>query len=297
MFRKLAIISDKAITAGAVEQYDLPALPMSHILFTFKCLNVTDEATLAEILARVTNISIKDLGRVVFDMSMADLYAMNCVYFGKEPILTNIIATDNATRCITLIIPFGRKLFTPDECYPARAHGDVKMIVTLNSTETACDGVIYNIEVVTLPDASPSVFMKAYTKSYNIAAVGDNEVDLERGNKLIGLLMWSYTVPATTVWTASIDRARLMANNVEHVVAMNYWEIIHGDLLRKCGYIGDHSAAYGGDKLVNYGYWDFDPNLDGMYLIETEGLRSFDFKFYAGDTESIRLIPLELVAV
>lgn len=296
-FLKVAVTSDRAMTAG--EQYNepLPAVPMSHILFTFKCLNKAAEVGLTEVLAKVSNISIKDLGRVVFDMSMSDLYALNCIYFGKEPILANRVATDNATRYITLIIPFGRKLFTPEECYPARAHGDVRLIIDMIATETTLDGVIYNIEAVCLPDATPSTYMKAYTKSYNIAAGGENKVDLERGNKLIGLLMWSYTVPTGTAWTASIDRARLMADNIEHIVAMNYWEIIHGDLLRKCGYLGDHGAAYGDDLIHKYGFWDFDPNLDGEFLIETEGLRSFDFKFYAGDTQSIRLIPLEQVAV
>lgn len=297
MFEKSVVWADKALAASSSYQEDLPAVPLSHLIFTLKGLNVTDEATLTEILARITNISVKDLGVTIFSMSGADLFAFNCVFMGKMPILTNRDALDNTTRAITLILPFGRRLYDPGECYPAKPQGNLKFYLDTSATETAIDGLIAQLEAVNLPGAGPASFLKTYTKTFTAAATGLNSVDLERGNKLAGVLVYGTTVPLTTAWTASIEDCRLMANNKEHVIALTYWESLHGGLLERCGYIGDFGAAFGDDLVVNYGFMNFFPLGDDQHLIETNGLLSFKFQYTAGVADAIRLLPMEVVAV
>lgn len=297
MFRKNVHWADKSLAASTDYQENLPSEPISHLIFTLMGLNVTDEATLAEIVARITSISVKDLGRTIFQMNGADLWAFNCVYFGKPPILTNRDALDNTTRALTLVIPFGRKLYDAGECYPARAEGDLKFYLSTSATETAIDGLLAHLESVVMEGATPSAYMSVYTKTYTPDATGSKEVDLERGNKVAGLLLWATTVPATTAWTATINDCRIMANGVEHVVAQTYWESLHGDLLEVTGYIGDFGAAFGDDLIVNYGFLNFDPKKDGAFLIDSSGFRSFKFKFTAGDTNPMRILPMEVVAV
>lgn len=297
MFEKSVVWADKALVASGSYQEDLPAVPLSHLILTLKGLNVTDEATLAEVLARITTVSVKDVGVTIFSLSGADLFALNCIFMGKMPILTNRVATDNATRAITMIIPFGRSLYNPAECYPAKPQGNLKFYLDISATETAIDGLIAQLEAVNLPGAGPASFLKVYTKTYTAGAVGLNSVDLERGNLVAGLLLFGTTVPATTVWTSSIDDCRLMANNKEHVVAQTYWETLHGDLLEQCGYIGDLGAAYGADLVVNYGFIDMFPLGDDQHLIATSGLLSFKFQYTAGVADAIRIIPMEVVAV
>ena len=297
MFEKSVVWADKALAASGSYQEDLPAVPLSHLIFTLKGLNVTDEATLAEILARITNISVKDLGVTIFSMSGADLFAFNVVFTGLMPILTNRDALDNTTRAITFILPFGRKLFNPAECYPAKPQGNLKFYLDISATETAIDGLIAQLEAVNLPGAGPGSFLKVYTKTFTAPATGLNSVDLERGNLVAGLLLFGTTVPATTAWTASIEDCRLMANNKEHVIALTQWETLHGDLILQCGYIGGLIAASGDDIVVNYGFIDLSPLGDDQHLIETDGLLSFKFQYTAGVADAIRLLPMEVVAV
>lgn len=296
MFLKTVLWADKALVASGSYQEDLPSLPLSHLIFTLKCLNVTDEGLLAEILARITSIAVKEKGTTIFQMSGADLFAFDCVFMGKPPILTNRIATDNAVRAITFIIPFGRALYNPAECYPERPQGDVKFYLDTSAVETAVDGLIAQLEVVSLPEAGPGNFLKVYTKTFTPSATGLNSVDLERGNLLAGLLLFSTTVPATTVWTTSLDECRLMADGKEHVVASTYWESMHGALLERTGYIGDYGAAFGGDLIVNYAFLDFYPRGGEEDLIPTDGLKSLKLQLTAGDTNAIRIIPLEVVS-
>lgn len=289
------VVGDEAITAGDVKTYDLPVNPLSHIIFTFKCLNVTDEATLAEILARVTKISVTKVGETRLDISMADLFALNTILFGHLPSLQNRIVTDNATRFISLVLPFGRRLYDPNECHPRTTRGEFKLQITLNSTETACDGVIYQIETVELLDASPSRFLKVSTISDTPAATGEMDIDLPRGNDLLGLLLWATTIVATTAWTNTIEQVKLLKDNVEAEIAKANWESLHGDLVNRIGFGGYIAAAAGDDAIANYSLMDFDPNKDGSLLVPTSGISSLKLRITAGDTSALRVLPLELM--
>ena len=297
MFLKTVVWADKSLAASTSYQEDLPSLPMSHLLFTLKFLNVTNEGTLAELVERITDISVKDKGVSIFQMNGADLWAFNCIHLCRPPIMINRVATDNATRAITFIIPFGRKLYNPAECYPERPAGDVKFYLTTSATETAVDGLIAQLECVSLVGASPANYLKVYTKTYTPAATGLNSVDLERGNLIAGLMLFSTTVPTGTAWTTSLDEATLLGDNQELVVSDTYWETLHGSLLERVGYIGDFTAAFGDDLVHKYALIDFMQGVADENLLPTDALKSFKLRFVAGDTNLIRIIPLEVVAV
>jgi len=40
---------------------------------------------------------------------------------------------------------------------------------------------------------------------------------------------------------------------------------------------------------------DFDPMMDGMYVLDTAGASDIVARIYAGDTNAIRVLPLELI--
>jgi len=290
------LVQDEAQTAGTIKTVDLPTNPLSHIVFTFKCLNVTDEATLAEVLARISKVEVLYKGAAVISISGADLFALNCVLFSKAPILTNRVATDDATRAITLYIPMGRSLYNPSECFKATKKGELQLQLTLSSTETACDGVIYQIETVELLEAAPDKYMKVTTLSKTPAATGDLDIDLPIGNLLAALLVFSTTVPTGTAWTTSADKLKFLIDNVENMIASMNWESLHGNLLSRCGYLGGYAAASGDDQIVKYGLVDFNPAGKDDFLVETSGKSSVKIRITAGDTNVIRVLPIELAA-
>jgi hypothetical protein len=294
---RTVLVQDEAQAAGAAPTYDLPINPLSHILFSFKFLNKAAEVSLAEVLAKISKINIARVGQTQLDVNMADLWAKNCIMFGREPIFTNKVATDNATRILTVILPFGRKLFNPDECFPKTPFGENKLTITTTSTETTMDGVIFQIETEELLDATPKQFLKITTMAKTPAATGEMDVELPIGNQLVDLILWATTVPTGTAWTATVDWVKMLRDNVEDHISKSNWECLHGDLLEKIGYLGDHGAAYGADLLSLYGLVDFDPVGDGKFLFPTAGASSIKLRVNAGDTNPFRVVVSELVKV
>lgn len=292
--RRTIVVSDKVQAAGAAPSFDLPINPLSHLIFSFKFLNKAAEVMLPEVLAKISKINIARGGQTSMDMNLADLWAKNVLMFGHEPIFTNKVATDNATRILTLILPFGRTLFDPKECMPATPYGDFKLTITTTATETTMDGVIFLIEAVELIGASPTQFLKMTTLSKTPPATGEMDVDIPIGNPLVDLLFWATTVPTSTAWTATMEWVKLLRDNIEEQIAKASWEGMHGDLLQKIGYLGDHGAAYGADLLSLYGLLDFDPVGDSGLLIPTAGAADMKLRVNAGDTNPFRVIVSEL---
>jgi hypothetical protein len=57
------------------------------------------------------------------------------------------------------------------------------------------------------------------------------------------------------------------------------------------------ARQYSASDLENYSYADFDPTGDGLYAVSTAGLASLKLRFDTGDTNAIRVVPVELVGL
>jgi len=294
-YRKSVLVQNESVPAGSVKTYDLPVNPLSHIVFTIRGLNVTDEATIDQILSRVTRIEVTRYGSSVFAMNATDLHKLDAVLFGNMPILSNQVATDNATRWLSLIIPFSRKMYDPNEGLPATTKGELKLQITLDSTETHIDNISYQIETVEIIGATPKSYLKATTLAITPTTGIENDIDLPIGNKLAGLLIFSQTVPLDIFWTATVSKVRLLINNVEKFLASSNWESLHGELLNRIGNQEAYDGSADFDDLKYYALADFDPLRDGQYLVDTKGASRVVLKVTAGDGGAIRVIPLEIV--
>jgi hypothetical protein len=292
-----AIVKDEAIAAGAVSTYELPVNPISHIIFTLKVLNVTDEATLAEILERLEKIEVLYQGAAVLSLSGADLYALNMLLMHDVPMLSNQVATDNATRWISLILPLGRKTFLPEECFHATHRGELLLQITDSGTATACDGVIYQIEVVELPEARPANNLKVTTLTKTPTATGEHDVDLPINNDYVGILIYGTTKPTGEVWTASFDWVKILANNEEYDYAFSFWESLRGDEINRVGHRQPYDLTIDNDVMCHYGYLDFDPREDKQFLLETRGLSDLTLRINADVADAIRVLPVELPVI
>ncbi len=56
-------------------------------------------------------------------------------------------------------------------------------------------------------------------------------------------------------------------------------------------------VKYRNDRALQHAYWDFDPLWDDEYLLNTVGASDIVARINAGDTNAIRVLPLELVGV
>jgi len=295
-FIRSVITQDKAITASDVTTIDLPVNPLSHIDFTLKYANVTNETTLAEALERIDKIEVLYKGAAILSMSGADLYALDCVLLKKRPYRLNIAATDGHVGAITLIVPMGRKLMNPEECFPATKKGELQLQITDSGTETACDTIIYQIETTELLGATPKRHLKATTLSKTLGATGLADLELPKGNKYAGILVYGTTIPTTTAFTATLDYIKLLLDNVEYDYAKANWETLHGNLAQKIDSDAYVAAAAGDSDLAHYALLDFDPYEGSDFLVDTAPPASVKLRYNDGVGDAMRAIPIEIAA-
>ena len=295
-FIRSVLVQDETPLADGTLTFDLPVNPLSHINLTLKALNVTDEAALADLLALITNVQVLHLGQAIIGMSAADLYALNVALLGRVPVLTNLVATGDATRFLGLVIPLGRKIMTPGECFPASKAGEFQLQLTVDIATAEAAGLILQVETTEMLGATPARHLKATTLAATPSAAGDMDVDIPIGNPLAGILLWGTTKPTSTAWTATIEQARLLADNRERGYANANWESMHADLTNRCPVLVGDEDAWTDDCVAHYALMDYDPRVDDEFLLETAGLSSLKLRINAGDDNPLRVIPLELHA-
>lgn len=296
-FVRSVIVQDVTPAADGMYTYDLPVNPLSFIDFTLKCLNVAAEATLAQVLALVTKIEVIYRGAAIVSVSAADLYAMDCVLMRGVPVFTNLVATDDATRFVCLRIPLGRRPHDINESFPATKKGELQLQATVDIAATAADGLILQVETVELLDVTPTQYLKYTTLSAAASAAGDLDIGLPLGNDVLGLLLFSTTKPTSTSWLTTINKLKILLDNVEYGYANANWESMHGDLLARGGMPLGDTDAWTDDAIAHYSYADYDPNDDGTHAVPTRGRSTFTARIDAGDTSAIRIIPVELIKV
>lgn len=295
-FLRTVIVQDETIAADGSQVWDLPVNPVSHINLTIKCLNVTDEASIANILALVTNVEVIHRGENIYQLSAADLYAYDQVMLRNLPIALNLAADDNATRAVQLVIPFGRKLWDPTEAFPESKAGELQLRLTMDIATAEADGLIIQAEATELLDANPTRHLKCTTLASTPAATGQHDIDLPIRHQYAGVLIYSTTKPTGTAWTTTVDQVKLLADNTELNYSLTNWESLRGDLIIRPGHEPGHVAASGHDHCAHYAFLDFTPNNEDTFLVDSGAFSSFKIRVTAGDTEAIRVLPVELLS-
>jgi hypothetical protein len=321
-FLRQVLVQDETFAVSTQRTDDLPVNPLSFIIVTLRCLNntatIANFSTITALLNQISKLEVLYKGSAIISGSLADLARMVSILIGHQPAQTTATLVDNDARSLSVIIPLGRKLYDPTECFPAVRRGELQLQMTTAAAQTGIDTPTIQVETVELLGATPSRFLKATTLSRTFAATGDNDVDLPIGNKINGILLFGTSVPATTALTATIGQLRLLVDNMESYYARTNWESLHNELARYVNE-GPNSAAMkaeehgaaangAGDLLItgehgqvgffnNYAYLDFDPLRDDAFLLETAGHARIHLRINADVADAMRALPLELIDV
>jgi len=297
-FLRSIIINEETPAADGTYTYDLPVNPVSHLILGILALNTAAaEASADEIAEMLPNIHVLHRGTTIHQMRGVDLYAWNHILLGKTPMLLNQVATEDAVRALMLIIPFGRKLYHAEECFPESKAGELQIQLTVDVARTNCDGLILQLESVELLGARPARYLKQTTLVSTPTALGDWDVELPIGNDYTGIMLRSNTKPTGTTWTSTIEDIKLLADNREHYFSSSLWECLRGSLILRPGMEPGHKGAFGHDHLAHYAYMDFNPSLDDKWLMATSGMSALTLRINAGVQDEIRLFPMEMVKV
>jgi len=315
-FLKSILANREAVTADTVVTYDLPVNPLSaiNIDVELKLSTAFTAATKANIAAIFDKAEVIFKGTSIVSLNGADLLAYNAMITGRDfPILNRDLATASE-QVARFRIPFGRYPFSQVECFPAVRRGELQLKLDYASSFTAIESLDLTITTIELMGASPKQFLKATTLS-KTPVVGDNDVDLPMGNKLLSLLLFGTTVPLTTAKTSTIDLVKLLVDNVETYLHQIRWPELNFAVYEVLGMndtLFDHThrentataytqnATTAGKNLADqffhqYGLIDFDPLRNDAYLFDTAGKGRIWVRVTAGDTGALRIIPVEII--
>lgn len=312
------LAQNESVTAGTTISYDLPVNPLSFVLFTLRfSQNLADtQLNLNNARLMVSKLEVLFKGSPVFTANGIDITAMNAMVMGFQPWLGNSDGEDNDLLYLPMLIPMGRFPWKPDECFPRSTRGELILQVTYAATFADIDAVTAQIETVELPEASPSRYLRMTTLSVTPTATGELDVELPIGNPIPGVLFFGTTIPTNATSTKTLvyvqillDNERRFYSQTNHeswrqLAAMKhappYAQGLHThqtDGAIYAQYADTSAAKYAEDWVANHLYLDFDVLNDGLYLLETSGLNNIVARINAGDTNALRVLPLELVGV
>jgi hypothetical protein len=296
-FIRSNILKDHVSATETIEK-DLPTNPLSHLVFTICGEQTTDEATLAEIIAFLNTMEVTQSGKTILSCQSEDLYGVNCYLYRHRPMLTNAITTDDAIRNLTLIVPFGRKIFDPAECFPATKKGELTLRANMTVLGTSISDGLINIEAVELVGATPARYLKT-TQMVVVGpgATGDNDIELPIGNKIVAVQIRMTTFPTTATDLYGVTEARILVDNKEFGYACAKAPCLVGEGLFRMG--GNESTMLLQQLLnpLNIVWLDFAPRDDDEYLLDTAGKSSVKLRLTMGVNEATYVTILELVNV
>jgi len=319
IFTRSIITPFEALAVDTVYTKDLPVNPISFLLLTIKFQNDTayTKATLGNLLACLDRVTIRFRGSNVIALSGIDLFAYGYILWRKMMHQVNEIDLEDGIRSITIPIPFGRFPYDPAFAFPATSRGQLIFELDSAAAFTNIEETTWGLEAVELPDGVPTSWLRCTTLAHTPAAVGDTDIELPIGNPLKMIILYGTTVPTDTTATRTINSAQLMVDNAQRYYSKSDFETLHNAMGLRClppVFYDDHihasdmAAAYTQyqdtnpaeraiDKLGHYMLMDLDPTDDGLYILETAGLSDLKLRIDAGDTNAIRILPVELFTI
>lgn len=318
-FVRSVLSQDRSVTVSEVQTLDLPVNPLSHFLITLKALNDTGTITAFTLFNALINsiatVEVLFKGQAIVSGSLRDLAMLNWQLTGWLPWLGNTVKDNDAIRWITVPISMTRRPMWPMEAFPASRRGELQLRLTYAAAQTGVNTLVEQIETVELLDASPERFLKYTTLTKTPTSTGNHDVDLPIGNKILGVLLFSTTVPTGTSFNASIGKVKLLVDNVEFGYSEANWESLQGEVLNKSGAFSwlshIHRLNVSASTELNtgelsetailiqqYAYLDYDPLQDLEYAIETEGHSRVNLRIdQEPSADEIRVLPVEMIDV
>lgn len=291
-------ILDAHTMATEVVPYPLPITPLSHLVLTFEYYQATDQATVAEILGFINNITVRHRGVSIHSMESEDLAALNLYLYGSGGFLYDLATTDNLWACYGLIIPFGRKLYDPAECFPATRRGEFEIVMDTTVPATTLDNALMSISAISLPAATPTHHLKALLASIPApGATGPNDVVLPTGNDLLAVLIGMTSFPGASEYLFGADDLRLLFDYKElNIVSAKAPELLV-EMINRIQATNRSAIAQFHLVPTNYLWMDFDPTRDGGYSIDTRAAADLRLRLNMGVNEALNVTPVELVTI
>ncbi len=296
-WRRQIPVPRRAGAVGVNGPFDLAVNPLSHLVLHLD--GVVAGATAVGVrqpYTDLTNVTISFQGASIVNCAGVDLQLVVAAMLGHVPYVANHSSTTNGDLVrLSIPIPFGRKQFWPEECFPATRKGDLTMSFTLAAEGATFTTRNFSIEAVELPEATPKQFLK-YVSLQRALTATDFDFPLPVGNPYVGLIVREPTVADAGATTGTVQQYRLLVDNVEAYLAASRFESSRDMFESRVRNVDEFTAA-ALPALLAANYLDFDPGKDGMFWLETDGRADVRLRFTLDNAGTPVCTPVEMVTV
>jgi hypothetical protein len=306
--------------AGAFPTIDLPVNPLSLVMLNFELTNTNPAAVLTysaidDLLDNVTSVIIKHKGENIISGNLRDLLLINMLTAGRRLGWDRLTDANAGIRRIQVPLAFGRRVYDPNECFPATSRGNLTLDITRAANAASFSDVNLTVETIELIEANPTRYLK-YTPNAQTAVVGQFDQTLPIGNAYLRLLFFDTALATLTTATSSWGQVKLLKDNVEQYYPLSDAQTLAAMLNSQLGNMGimpghihlvnaagagleqsDDAKEPVSQGLRGYFQMDFDPNKDEMYLMETAGAADIKIRAVGTSATAVRVSPVELVTV
>ncbi|SRR5713226_178189 len=318
-----------AVVASAVNgPIDLPVNPLTLLLFRVRFTRAAETAAglytfINDVVKAITNVNVQLLGQNIVNGSLQDVMMFNAWAVNLYPRFTRAVVTTGAVGEVVFPIAFGRKAFWDQEALPPVARGNLRFQFTAGALPANFTALSWAVESIELIESAPRQYLKYITNTRALTATGQFDALLPIGNRLMGILLFEPNIFGTTARAFSWGQVKLLVDNFEQYYPLSDWESMVGrhsfDAHALPWMVSDHThvenlaAAYApivstdGAQFAGktyspdaYGFMDFDPNQDDMYLLETAGhadVKLRGFADAAAPNATVVWLPGELVLI
>ena len=278
--------------AGDIAPIDLPVNPLSRVWLTLFIEEPAQQVTnawtlLSDFYAAISDLSIRHKGEMIIQGSLADVMMLNGVVTRAWPFGTHFSGIGN-NKSMTFPLSFSRQPYWHNEAFPATSRGNLRFHMSVaDVTPGTGTALQFAIEALELIEDDPKQYLKYTTNTRVLAATGRQRVPLPIGNELAGVLLFDPSTEIAVTETFAWGKVKVIVDNVEQYYAESNWESLRQSLaaryplaMNALGHVHGHAAAdtVTGQEQVRlnepphqYGYLDFDPRKDDLYLLETAG--------------------------
>lgn len=309
--------------AAAVRTRFIPPMPLSHLVFTVigdMAASFDPQTRDTLLIDTINRLTVFVEGDAVVSVRPQELMMLNHHQWMHQSQSFNQESTNATHRtAASLLIPFGRKMYWPEECLPAFAPGQVELQYDLPAVPAAMATRTIQVDAVYLPDAQPTrwVRYRDIVRATNVVGFV-NDLSLPVAHQLVAILLRGNTPANASASLGTIEQIRILGDDRDVVVQQSDWYSLWADSPFRAGtrwidphdHVENTAGAYTQNAETRYeqfdstatdivsplfAFLDLDPNHDGAHLLDTTQFNTLTLRVDAGQTDEIRIVPINLV--
>lgn len=293
---------------------NMPTLPLSGVLITLDyqvaAANTTD--IISNLLQAIRILNFRYRGTTIWSLRGDDLLRVSRALVGSRSQVERTAYTAAVRRLVTLWLPFGYSLGHPTMCFPKVEKGSTELVLSMATAPTGYNTGRVTVDVLQLPNASPSSFFRCTTIADTPAATGNKDYDLPRSGPILGCgIVVTNSEPGSAL--ADIEDAKILAQFQDYG-----YSLIGANAMRALQYASDGPGLDGiefgvlsniagaytqfaltgspvtlNSVLSNFSYLNCDWQQDQQYAIDGRKFNDLKLRLNFNTAAACRILPVE----